>query len=81
MNRQRLKALIDGENTVTDDYYPHTGYNARIVKQPIICRGTVQVHGEGNTFVRTASMPNINGTITFKATIIHSPETKVFPLD
>ena len=24
---------------------------------------------EGNTFVRTASMPNINGTITFKATI------------
>ena len=33
---------------------------------------------EGNTFVRTASMPNINGTITFKATISIARKPKYF---
>ena len=33
---------------------------------------------EGNTFVRTASMPNINGVITFKATISIARKPKYF---
>ena len=33
---------------------------------------------EGNTFVRTASMPNINGVITFKATVSIARKPKYF---
>ena len=33
---------------------------------------------DGNTYVRTATMPNINGTITFKATVSIARRPKYF---
>lgn len=65
---QAKQEAIDGENTVTDDYY-----RIPAIMQDCKTAYNLSWNGsgawEGNTFVRTASMPNINGTITFKATI------------
>ena len=65
---QAKQEAVDGENAATDDYY-------RIPAIMQDCKNAYNLSWngagawEGNTFVRTASMPNINGTITFKATI------------
>ena len=74
---QAKQEAIDGENAVTDDYY----------RTPAIMQDCKNAYNlswngagawEGNTFVRTASMPNINGTITFKATISIARKPKYF---
>lgn len=65
---QAKQEAIDGENAATDDYY-----RIPAIMQDCKTAYNLSWNGsgawEGNTFVRTASMPNINGTITFKATI------------
>ena len=74
---QAKQEAIDGENAATDDYY-------RIPAIMQDCKNTYNLSWngtgawEGNTFVRTASMPNINGTITFKATISIARKPKYF---
>ncbi len=68
---------VNGENAATDDYY-------RIPAIMQDCKNAYSLtwNGagawEGNTFVRTASMPNINGVITFKATISIARKPKYF---
>lgn len=75
-NQARQEA-VDGENAATDDYY-------RIPAIMQDCKNAYNLSWngagawEGNTFVRTASMPNINGTITFKATISIARKPKYF---
>lgn len=74
---QAKQEAVDGENAVTDDYY-------RIPAIMQDCKNAYNLSWngagawEGNTFVRTASMPNINGTITFKATISIARKPKYF---
>lgn len=74
---QAKQEAIDGENAVTDDYY-------RVPAIMQDCKNAYNLSWngagswEGNTFVRTASMPNINGTITFKATISIARKPKYF---
>ena len=74
---QAKQEAIDGENAVTDDYY-------RIPAIMQDCKNAYNLSWngagawEGNTFVRTASMPNINGIITFKATISIARKPKYF---
>lgn len=74
---QAKQEAIDGENAVTDDYY-------RIPAIMQDCKNAYNLSWngagawEGNTFMRTASMPNINGTITFKATISIARKPKYF---
>lgn len=74
---QAKQEAIDGENASTDDYY-------RIPAIMQDCKNAYNLSWngagawEGNTFVRTASMPNINGTITFKATISIARKPKYF---
>lgn len=74
---QAKQEAIDGENAVTDDYY-------RIPAIMQDCKNAYNLSWngagawEGNAFVRTASMPNINGTITFKATISIARKPKYF---
>ena len=74
---QAKQEAIDGENAVTDDYY-------RIPAIMQDCKNAYNLSWngtgawEGNTFVRTATMPNINGTITFKATISIARKPKYF---
>ena len=74
---QAKQEAIDGENAATDDYY-------RIPAIMQDCKNAYNLSWngagawEGNTFVRTASMPNINGTITFKATISIATKPKYF---
>lgn len=74
---QAKQEAIDGENATTDDYY-------RIPAIMQDCKNAYNLSWngtgawEGNTFVRTASMPNINGTITFKATISIARKPKYF---
>lgn len=76
-NNQAKQEAIDGENAATDDYY-------RIPAIMQDCKNAYNLSWngagawEGNTFVRTASMPNINGTITFKATISIARKPKYF---
>ena len=75
--RQAKSEALEGENAQTDDYYRipaimqdyKTAYNL-----------TWNSSGdwEGNTFVRTATMPNINGIITFKATVSIARKPKYF---
>ena len=68
---------IDGENAVTDDYY-----RIPAIMQDCKTAYNLSWNGsgawEGNTFVRTASMPNINGVITFKATVSIARKPKYF---
>ena len=74
---QAKQEAVDGENAATDDYY-------RIPAIMQYCKNAYNLswngagEWEGNTFVRTASMPNINGTITFKATISIARKPKYF---
>lgn len=74
---QAKQETVDGENAATDDYY-------RIPAIMQDCKNAYNLSWngagawEGNTFVRTASMPNINGTITFKATISIARKPKYF---
>ena len=74
---QAKQEAVDGENATTDDYY-------RIPAIMQDCKNAYNLSWngagawEGNTFVRTASMPNINGTITFKATISIARKPKYF---
>lgn len=74
---QAKQEAIDGENAATDDYY-------RIPAIMQDCKNAYNLSWngagawEGNTFVRTASMPNINGTITFKATISIARKPRYF---
>ena len=74
---QAKQEAIDGENAATDDYY-------RIPAIMQDCKNAYNLSWngagawEGNTFVRTASMPNINGAITFKATISIARKPKYF---
>lgn len=74
---QAKQEAVDGESAATDDYY-------RIPAIMQDCKNAYNLSWngagawEGNTFVRTASMPNINGTITFKATISIARKPKYF---
>ena len=74
---QAKQEAVDGENAATDDYY-------RIPAIMQDCKNAYNLSWngagawEGNTFVHTASMPNINGTITFKATISIARKPKYF---
>ena len=74
---QAKQEAVDGENAATDDYY-------RIPAIMQDCKNAYNLSWngagawEGNTFVRTASMPNINGTITFKSTISIARKPKYF---
>lgn len=74
---QAKQEAVDRENAATDDYY-------RIPAIMQDCKNAYNLSWngagawEGNTFVRTASMPNINGTITFKATISIARKPKYF---
>ena len=74
---QAKQEAVDGENAATDDYY-------RIPAIMQDCKNAYNLSWngagawEGNTIVRTASMPNINGTITFKATISIARKPKYF---
>lgn len=74
---QAKQEAIDGENAATDDYY-----SIPAIMQDCKNAYNLSWNGagawEGNTFVRTASMPNINGTITFKATISIARKPKYF---
>ena len=77
---QYQKAKNDAEaseNVQTDDYY-------RIPAIMQDCKSAFNLSWNGNgswdgyTYVRTASMPNINGTITFRATISIARKPKYF---
>lgn len=75
--KQAIQDAEDGESIATDDYYRipaimqdcKTAYNLSWIDG-----GSWQ----GNTFVRTATMPNINGTITFSATVSIARKPKYF---
>ena len=75
--QQAKQEAIEGESTRTDDYY----------RIPVIMQDCKSAYNlswndggswNGNTFTRTASMPNINGVITFKATISIARKPKYF---
>ena len=66
--QQAREAAYEGESESTDDYY----------RIPAIMQDCQRAYSltwndggswSGNTYTRTASMPNINGVITFKATV------------
>ena len=75
--QQAKQEAIDGESTRTDDYY-------RIPAIMQDCKSAYNLSWNdggswnGNTFTRTASMPNINGVITFMATISIARKPKFF---
>ena len=75
--QQAKQEAIDGESTRTDDYY-------RIPAIMQDCKSAYNLSWNdggswnGNTITRTASMPNINGVITFKATISIARKPKYF---
>lgn len=74
---QAIQDAHDGETVATDDYY----------RIPAIMQDCKTAYGlswndggswQGNTFVRTATMPNINGTITLSATVSIARRPKYF---
>ena len=75
--QQAKQEAIDGENAQTDDYY-------RIPAIMQDCKSAYNLtwndggSWSGNTFIRTANMPNINGVITFKATVSIARKPKYF---
>ena len=75
--KQAIQDAEDGEAIATDDYY-------RIPAIMQDCKTAYNLtwndggSWQGNTFVRTATMPNINGTITFSATISIARKPKYF---
>ena len=75
---QQAKAeAAEGEAAQTDDYY-----RIPAIMQDCKTAYNLTWNGNGswsgNTFTRTASMPNINGTITFKATVSIARRPKYF---
>lgn len=75
--RQAKQETIDGETVPTDDYY-----RIPAIMQDCKTAYNLTWNGsgswDGNTFVRTGSMPSINGVITFKATISIARKPKYF---
>ena len=75
--QQAKQEAEEGENVRTDDYY-------RIPAIMQDCKSAYNLtwndggSWSGNTFIRTASMPNINGVITFKATVSIARKPKYF---
>ena len=75
---QQAKAeAAEGEAAQTDDYY-----RIPAIMQDCKTAYNLTWNGSGswsgNTFTRTASMPNINGTITFNATVSIARRPKYF---
>ena len=74
---QAKQEAIEGEPAQTDDYY-----RIPAVMQDYKTAYNLTWNGsgswEGNTFVRTATMPNVNGVITFKATVSIARGPKYF---
>lgn len=74
---QAKQEAIEGESAQTDDYY-----RIPAVMQDYKTAYNLTWNGsgswEGNTFVRTATMPNVNGVITFKATVSIARGPKYF---
>ena len=75
---QQAKAeAAEGEAAQTDDYY-----RIPAIMQDCKTAYNLTWNGSGawsgNTFTRTATMPNINGTITFKATVSIARRPKYF---
>lgn len=75
--KQAIQDAEDGESIATDDYYRIPA----IMQDCKTAYNLTWIDGgawQGNTFVRTATMPNINGTITFRATISIARKPKYF---
>ena len=74
---QAKQEAIEGESAQTDDYY-----RIPAVMQDYKTAYNLTWNGsgswEGNTFVRTATMPNVNGVITFRATVSIARGPKYF---
>ena len=75
---QQAKAEAQaGEDVPTDDYY-----RIPAIMQDCKTAFNLTWNGsgswQGNSYIRTATMPNINGTITFKATISIARKPKYF---
>ena len=66
-----------GEEVPTDDYYRIPAI-MQDCKSAYSLTWTSSGSWEGNTFVRTASMPNVNGVITFRATVSISRKPQYF---
>ena len=75
--QQAKQEVQDGEAVATDDYY-----RIPAIMQDCKTAYNLTWNGSGswsgNAFVRTATMPNINGTITFKATVSIARKPKYF---
>src|SRR5574344_1237457 len=75
--RQAKADAQAGEDVATDDYY-----RIPAIMQDCKTAFNLTWNGNGswngNTYVRTATMPNINGTITFKATVSIARKPKYF---
>ena len=75
--QQAKQEAQDGESVATDDYY-----RIPAIMQDCKTAYNLTWNGSGswsgNTYVRTATMPNINGTITFKATVSIARKPKYF---
>ena len=75
--QQAKQEAQDGEAISTDDYY-----RIPAIMQDCKTAYNLTWNGSGswsgNTFVRTATMPNINGTISFKATVSIARKPKYF---
>ena len=75
--QQAKQEAQDGEAVATDDYY-----RIPAIMQDCKTAYNLTWNGSGswsgNTYVRTATMPNINGTITFKATVSIARKPKYF---
>ena len=75
--QQARQEAQEGEAVSTDDYY-------RIPAVMQDCKSAFNLSWndggswDGNTFVRTASIPNISGTVTFKATVSIARKPKYF---
>lgn len=75
--KQAIQDAEDGESIATDDYYRIPA----IMQDCKTAYNLTWIDGgawQGNTYVRTATMPNINGTITFRATISIARKPKYF---
>lgn len=75
--QQAKQEAQEGESVSTDDYY-----RIPAIMQDCKTAFNLSWNGsgswDGNTYVRTATMPNINGTITFKATVSIARRPKYF---
>lgn len=75
--QQAKQEAQEGESVATDDYY-----RIPAIMQDCKTAFNLTWNGSGswsgNTYVRTATMPNINGTITFRATVSIARKPKYF---